>query len=127
MQWRVFYGDGRTFSSEDGHPHASPGRYALVIVQRDELVGRVLIHGFDWYVLDADDQWHGCPDRADVDEYMLDLPARMVRVVKGFGVPDPTFAATLQRAKNDPDFPPKSATRASERPINRSCAPKVES
>lgn len=126
MQWRVYYASGETYSSEDGHPHNAPGRYALVVVQRDDQCGRVLIHGFDWYILDTDGAWHGMPDRADVDEYVLDLPHRVMRVVKGFGVPDRTFAEILQRAKNDPGFPPKSATRASEKPVNRSCSPKVE-
>jgi len=126
MHWRIYFADGRTFSDADGHPHESPGRYALVIVQRDDRCGRVLIHGFDWYVLDSAGQWHGCPERADVDEYMLDLPARCVRVIKGFGVPDPAFADVMRRAKADPDFPPKSATRASEKPGNRSCSPVTE-
>jgi hypothetical protein len=54
MNWRVYYGDGSTFSDADGSPFAAPRSNVQVIIERDARVGWRWISGYDYFVLDPE-------------------------------------------------------------------------
>lgn len=115
MRWRIYYGDGTTFSSEDGKPELAPALDVQAIVQpeRDEYgVGRHVLNGRDYYVwLGAEHQDWDTVDLFGLYDY-LQRPG-WKRVLFGRSIPTATFREIMQRATHDPDFrhlahPPKA-------------------
>ena len=129
MDWRIFYSDGSTFSSEDGTPHEAPIDGVVCIVYPDEMVGRVIMHGWDWYYwVDEVDpwvspdgmeneeitQWWGS-DKSGVDDRKRNgLSIKFVK--QGRNATNTRFTFIMGMADQDPDVPPKSGKRAKERP-----------
>lgn len=60
MGWKVYYGDGSTFSGDDGEFSLAPARGVQVIVQDHPGVGMELVTGADYYV------WGGCWRGVDI-------------------------------------------------------------
>ena len=110
LAWRVYYGDGTTFSSEDGGPADAPGRNVQVIVQADERVGRCLLSQHDYYVWRG--EWIGV-DLFGLFDYLVDTG--WARVLCGRMIPHKAFRDAYQAAKADPDFPPRSGKLPKER------------
>lgn len=54
IAWRIYYGDGSTFSDADGSPFAAPRSNVQVIIERDARVGWRWISGYDYFVLDPE-------------------------------------------------------------------------
>lgn len=52
MAWCIYYGDGSTYSSEDGD--SPPARGVQVILQDDPSVGVAAVTGLDYYVRDGE-------------------------------------------------------------------------
>lgn len=50
MEWQIFYGDGTTFSDEDGGPEEAPARDVQVIVQDCKQHISELVTGGDYYI-----------------------------------------------------------------------------
>lgn len=50
--WRIYYGDGSVFSSDDGSAFEAPRANVQVIVESDPRVGWRWISGYDYFVLD---------------------------------------------------------------------------
>jgi hypothetical protein len=62
MRWKVWYGDGSTFSDENGPPSQAPALNVQIILVRDDdpnsQLGRYPVHRFDYYWWD-DPEWFG--------------------------------------------------------------------
>jgi hypothetical protein len=62
MRWKVYYGDGSTFSDKDGPPSQAPTLNVQIIIVRDDdpnsQLGRYPVHRFDYYWWD-DPEWFG--------------------------------------------------------------------
>lgn len=103
IEWRIYYGDGSTFSNEDGSPVDAPALNVQAIVQRDTAVGRTIWHKKDFY-LHLNDEWIG------VDWFgLLDHLMAMGIVKAGRTLTMGEFHDLYRRAANDPDMPHKSA------------------
>ena len=57
VQWRVYYGDGSTFSNEQGGPENAPTTNVICIAYYDEDNRRKICHSNDYYWFDG--YWHG--------------------------------------------------------------------
>jgi hypothetical protein len=100
--WRVYYGDGSTFSSEDGSPAAAPALDVQVIVQHRVDVGWHMQHANDFYLWrDCWRCWRGA-DLAGLWDYMMQ--AGWKRVLMGRTLLNSEFNAIYQAAKADRDF-----------------------
>lgn len=131
MQWRIYYGDGSTFSHEDGDWADAPHIGVVGLVTSDPRAGRELDHGargefFAWEP-DGSKPWGydrvgilrylhrvGWPTSTRLADLSLDdWGAAGVKV--GCSVDNDLFAEILARMASDPDFPPKSARTPRER------------
>lgn len=110
-RWKIYYGDGSTFSNEDGEYYMAPTLCVQAIVLGDEDVGRLLIHGFTsyWWLYG---EWFG-GDRNG--EFQYDIK-RGVLKYKVFGetISNKKFDEILKRAMTDDYFPMKSAIHPRE-------------
>lgn len=63
LNWRIYYGDGSTFSSDDGLPQDSPPWGVVAIVSRNgddpREISVMMGTGFDYFVWDGVDWWGG--------------------------------------------------------------------
>ena len=114
--WRIYYGDGATFSDADGPPSDAPALDVQAIVFRDETpgaanVGRFVLQGFDFYWHD-EGEWFG-GELFGLFDYLQRPGAKAVKF--GRTRPNRAFADVLERAVSDPDFPAKSASSRRER------------
>ena len=115
VQWRIYYGDGLTYSNEDGPISSSCPFNVQAIVQADEDVGRQVLNGFDWYIYKTG-RWYG----------VLDIPSLLDQVVHDLGqinvvrmgriIPSHKYREIMQVALRDEDFPRKSAVSKFEKP-----------
>jgi len=120
MKWRIYYGDGSTFSDEDGSPGEAPIVNVQVIVQPGKQTGRYWQAGSDYYVF-WNDRWVGV-DIAGVLDFLVDcsllewgdeidaavIVQRAVNtglVKLGRMMEKEAYYALLARANDDPDFP----------------------
>lgn len=54
MDWTIYYGDGNTFSSDDGDPHDAPKLDVQVIAVRSDAAGVEFEQGQDYFVYDPE-------------------------------------------------------------------------
>lgn len=109
MRWKIFYGDGSTFSSGDGTPDDAPALNVQCIVQVDEEVGRYILSRRDYYWYEGD-TWYG----GDIFG-LFDFLIRRSLVKFGRMIGDEEFKGFLRIAAEDSDFPRKSAWKRDER------------
>lgn len=114
IDWRIYYDNGHTFDPEDGGPMQAPGFGVICIAQRDPEVGRVILHGWDFYYQADNGQWWGSDIYGVLDRLLHRLPVSALCAGRTIATDD--FRAIMARADKDPDFPPKSARRKLERP-----------
>lgn len=115
MDWRIYYGDGTTFSSDEGTVGDSPPFNVQAVVQADPDIGRQALSGFDWYIR-KEGRWYG----------VLDVPSLLDQVVHDLGmisgvrmgrtIPSERYKEIMRRAKYDEGFPRKSMTSRIEKP-----------
>lgn len=106
MTWKIFYGDGSTFSNEDGPPESAPAANVQAIAQvADIAIGRRTCSRFDFYWFDRG-EWHGS-DLFGLFDYLMRVSPSIVKF--GRVLPRLEFEAILSRAVNDPDLTPKVA------------------
>lgn len=113
--WRIYYDDESTFDSSMGEPMNTPGFGFICIVQPDELVGRMIMWGWDrYYWVPADAQWWGSDDRS----IGIRQARRLETVAPSYGanVSNTLFRKIMAAADHDPDFPPKSGKIRGEHP-----------
>lgn len=137
MDWKIFYGDGSSYSSDDGTPERAPSYNVQAIVFADKKVGRLILRGGDFYI-HREDGWVSVDNFGMLDQMMhvfkmldrksgkwwvqrdgewkevdcLSLYLELIEmgfVKTGRNIPREQFEAIQQNAMNDPDFPRKSA------------------
>jgi hypothetical protein len=96
MNWRIYYGDGSTFSSDDGAWEDAPGWDVQVILFRDPIVGWAIRHQGDFFRLD-DDGTVVCMDMTG----LLDWAVNELGMKAGRMLSRDKFGAVYQRAKRD--------------------------
>jgi len=111
LNWRIYYGDGSTYSDADGPPELAPKRNVQTIAQANELVGRRIERGADHYVW-TDHGWRAC-DFFGLFDYLIQPGAKVV--LFGRSLSDAEYRAVLDRACKDPDLPPKSGVLEDEK------------
>lgn len=103
LRWRVYYGDGGTFSNLDGAPEDAPALNVQAIVEYDPSVGRSISMRRDFYIR-VNDAWMG------VDWFgLLDQLMAQGIIKAGRSLPTEQYEAIYQRAASDPGLPRKSA------------------
>lgn len=117
LAWRIYYGDGSVFSSEDGPPQDAPCLDVQAIVQPHAEVGRVVVAGHrltecedalckkDYYWFESGEWYAG--DWTGLILNYLQHPGH--KVVKfGKTISDERFNAIMRRATRDSDFTPRA-------------------
>lgn len=111
MDWRIFYSDGSTFDSTQGRSGDAPAFGIVCIVSPNDLVGREILHGHDFYywIPPADGipgYWSGGDARGVFDRLLFRLP--FVALLEGRNVRRDVFLNIMSIADKDKDFPPSS-------------------
>lgn len=97
MEWRIYYSDGSTFSSDDGDWEDAPGWDVQVVLFRDPDLGWAIRHGGDFFRL-AEDGTVVAMDLVGALDWLIN----QVGVVKaGRMVTKADFARIYQQAKRD--------------------------
>lgn len=106
IEWRIYYGDGRTCDSSQGLIEWVPGLNVQAIVQHDQAGNRHVLSRFDYYWYDQDErQWFG----GDLFG-LFDFLARKSMVKFGRWIPHERFAEICDLAATDPDFASSAGT-----------------
>ncbi|NIQ01597.1 MAG: hypothetical protein GWM98_15430 [Nitrospinaceae bacterium] len=109
MDWRIYYGDGGTFSSDDGPPWEAPPHNVMAVAQKDARLGRAVYNQWDWYFYsDEIGGWYGADLFGIIDQVMHNCN-RIRAVIQGRVTTSERFTKILDQARNDPDLPRKSA------------------
>jgi hypothetical protein len=95
MEWEIYYGDGSTFSNEDGGPQDAPTRNVQVIVQDDPDVSWVMLTTHDYYVW-RKDRWFGV-DKFGLWDYLASDGWK--KVLFGRTLTNAEYKAIYERAK----------------------------
>lgn len=102
--WRIYYADGSSFSSDQGGPEDAPQLGFICAVGYGPDGARYITHGFNHYRWDTETRqwwgmdWHGVLDR-------LRMGGDFTAYKEGRMVGDVTFRDLMTRAHRDPDFP----------------------
>lgn len=111
MRWlKLYYGDGCTWTRDDGPWYEAPPDDVQVIVCAGEPHARYLIHGYDHYwSLDGDEiAW--ADDLGPLMRRALpELPAGWMKF--GAHMPASEFERLLSTAADDPDLPAATSPR----------------
>jgi len=117
IDWRIYYSDGTFFDSSMGEPKDAPPHGVIVIVERDPVMGRAIISGWNWYY-HTGEAWWGSDVHGLLDRLMHNLPTQAVK--QGRMATTDIWRDTIDRAVLDEDFPLKSAiNRERERPFQK--------
>jgi hypothetical protein len=113
LLWRIYYGDGSTYSNEDGSPFAAPPDNVQAVVYVDKEHGRIInaMRDFYWWV-EAENEWWG-GDLFGVWDYLRQPGPK--KVIFARSVNHAQYNAVIKEALATPDFPPKSAIAPGER------------
>ena len=111
MRWKIFYGDGSDYTDQDGPPELAPKRNVQTIAVANDLVGRRIERGNDFYIL-TDHGWRGC-DQFGLFDYLIDPGAKIVLFGRSLATAE--YRAIFDRASRDPYLPAKSAMLPEER------------
>lgn len=116
MRWKIFYGDGTTWSNTDGPPEDAPCRDVQVIVAMDH-GKRILMHGgvegvetegrainpsalgYYWF----ENGWWTISDYLGLIDYLMRPGHKIVKF--GRTIDTAVFHQIMARAIADPDFP----------------------
>lgn len=98
MRWRIYYGDGSTFTDRDGSAYDAPPSNAQVLAVEDSQAptGFALWHGKDAYYWNPDFGWIGC-DYAGMWDYLL-MYRGPKALLFGRSLRDDAFWAIVERA-----------------------------
>jgi len=116
VKWKIYYGNGSTFSDQDGTPWGAPGLDVQVIVMADKNHGWRTQAGDDYYVWDnrgEETRWWGV-DIFGLFEYLFTQPGHKCALA-GKRITSKEFDAIFKRASEDTDFPHKTAFAHQER------------
>jgi hypothetical protein len=111
-RWRIYYGDGSTFSDSDGQPCDAPALNVQVIAQAlpdDPTIGRKTVSRHDFFWFDQG-EWTG----GDLFG-LFDFLQRHSVVKFGRSISRLNFESCLTRAITDSDLLPKAGWEQRER------------
>lgn len=112
-QWKIYYKGGGSFTDEDGPPEMAPGRGVILIIQRDERVGRVLIRSDHFYVYSEElGGWQGV-DYFGLSQYIIEGGLLVIKL--GQTVSNEEWNDAIGRQARDDYLPLKSAHYKKER------------
>jgi hypothetical protein len=115
MDWRIYYVDGSTFGSDEGEPQDAPGGGVAAIAQRDDDVGVQIHHQRDFYVYGEEfGGWAGM-DVFGLTQYLMRPGCKVVKLAE-FMTTD-GYNALINRLRDDPGLPTKSARYSWEAPF----------
>ena len=109
--WIVYYGDGSTYSDQDGPPELAPANNVQVIAIEDGDCGKVLLNTKDYYWWTGETWLAG--DIFGLFDYLLQPGWK--RVLFGRSIDNREYQRLLARASEDDYLPRKSARRSWER------------
>ncbi len=117
LNWRIYYDNGSTFDCTEGSPLDAPYDGVLCIVQPDILVGRCIMHGWDWYYyVPSEEQWWGSDIFGLIDQFKRHS-VDTIAVKQGANVTNAAFMQVMHDAAEDKDFLPKTAIAKYESPL----------
>lgn len=101
MNWRIYYDDGKTYSSEDGPVELAPAFGVIVILDRDVNIGWRLIVNCDYFVWDSRDGAYHWWESNIIG--LIDYLSRpgWKKVLVGRLIENSTYDAIFQRAYKD--------------------------
>ena len=101
MRWKIYYGDGSTYSDRDGSPFYAPSINVQVIARElaSSPTGFSLMHGKDAYFWRENLGWNGC-DQAGLWDYLLNTIGPK-QVIFGRSIRDDVYWATVERASRE--------------------------
>lgn len=109
VEWRIYYSNFTTFDSTQGKPEDAPSFGVICIVFPDDIVGRQIMHRWDWYYYHSVDcKWWGCDLTGLLDVLLHNLPFSALK--QGRNVSNQDYAIIMGMADKDPDFPPRSGS-----------------
>jgi len=109
--FKVYYSSGSTHMGND--PYITPVPEVVAIVQIDNLHGRRVVAGDDFYVW-KDTSWYGT-DLIGMFQYLMNDGPR--RVLYGVMVHEEQWQSIMRLANNDSDFPKRTAYGRGERRV----------
>lgn len=109
LEWKIFYGDGLTFSNDDGLPEKAPALNVQFIVQIDPDSGRYNQSGADFYIR-RDDRWVGV-DLFGLFDFLME--SGLVKFGRTIGTK--RFRELHSLAEADSGFPKRGSYRPGER------------
>lgn len=114
-KWKIFYGDGSTFGSDDGIPEEAPALNVQAIAHEADIgIGRRVVSGKDYYWWEPrSGQWEGTTDPFALWDYLVRECPSIVKF--GRVLPRLEFEKILHRAVMDSGLQPKVAWDSSER------------
>jgi len=113
MKWKIFYGDGSTYSNEDGSPELAPKRNVQIVIHSSELVGFSIEREEHYYLWQADRGGWTAANEFGLYDYLIDPGFKIVLFGRTLNLTE--YQAILNRAIADPDVPRKSAWLREER------------
>lgn len=104
MQWKIYYANDSTWSSDDGNPASIPNRYGIVCIQQLEPeLGREIVNRWELYrFAPSSGLWFGTSDEGVTDRLLARKP--IPTLVAGVRLARAEFRAIYRAALNDPDF-----------------------
>lgn len=115
LKWKIFYGDGATFTDQDGAAESAPKTNVQLIAIEDREHGRVICKADDFYIYDVFDgelNWQGV-DYFGMWDYLSRPGAKVVLFGRTLG--NVEYRNVVQRAFEDGYLPPKTAWHVGER------------
>jgi hypothetical protein len=97
IDWRIYYGDGSAFSSEEGRPEDAPRVNVMCIAWYNEDNRRRLAHAADYYFYE-EGRWGAC-DSFGLFEYLI--RSKFPVVLFGRLIGDSRFRDIMAKADHD--------------------------
>src|SRR3990167_5592916 len=96
INWKLYYGDGSTYSNEDGLPEDAPCGRVIAAAFYDEDNRRRICHQADYYIWDGT-RWYSASD-SGFWQYMGEPGAKVVKFGREIG--DIQYRSVMSQAMN---------------------------
>ena len=115
-RWKIFYGDGSTFTDKDGRLELVPKCNVQGIAVEDDTLGRRIESSEDFYIWTPENGgWRGA-NHFRMAEYLMEPGYKLV--LFGRTLDDMDFRKLWDRISRDTYLPPKSGFTRKERRVN---------
>ena len=95
--WKIYYGDGSTFSNADGPPESAPCTRVICVAFFDDDNRRRICHQADYYCWDGK-RWYSA-DASGFWQYMQEPGFKVVKFGREIG--DLQYRSVMSTAMND--------------------------